>query len=218
MKYVVLCCAVLLAFSPSVKAQSVGFGVQGDLLNFVVGNTTNTFSLTTGDFTTDLTEIYGLGLGGGVHIDLKWPILSFRLSGDYMSLSPDRGKYVALLKNYVGDAAALVSIEGGRVDIYGASLNMILQVLPLSAFSLYATGGVGIVRLSVTETNVTFNQLPLHTFPEVAPQTKATANVGAGVDLNLGGVTLFGELTLDFIFTDPKTSTAIPFATLGITF
>jgi opacity protein-like surface antigen len=219
MKYFVLCFAVLVAFAPSTQAQSVGFGVQGDVINFNVGNISNGFSVTTGgDFTGDLKDIYGLGLGGGVHLDLKVAILSIRVSADYITLSPDRDKYTTLLKKYIGNAAAAVSIDGGRIDIYSASANLKLAVIPLPVVSIYATGGVGLVRVSVTETKVTFNGLPLTTFPAVAAQTKPAANVGAGVDLSLGGLTLFGELKVDFIFTDPKTSTAIPFGTVGITF
>jgi hypothetical protein len=91
-------------------------------------------------------------------------------------------------------------------------------LIPLPVVTIYATGGVGLVRLSVSETKVSFNGIPLKTFPAAEPQTKPEANVGAGVDLSFGGLTLFGELKIAFIFTDPKTSTAIPFATVGITF
>jgi opacity protein-like surface antigen len=218
MKYFILCCAALIAFSPSAQAQSVGFGVQGDVINFNVGNVSNAFSVTTGDFTGDLKDIYGLGYGGGVHLDLKLPILSFRVSADYISLSPNRDKYVTLLRKYAGNAASAISIDGGRIDIYAANINLKLEVVPLPVVSIYATGGVGLVRVSVSEAKVSFNGFPLTTFPAVASQTKPAANVGAGVDLSLGGLTLFGELKIDFIFTDPKTSTAIPFATVGITF
>lgn len=75
MKHLVLCCALLLAFSASaqIPGLSVAFGVHGNLTN------TNLV----GDFK----EIYGLGYGGGVHFDLKLGVLSLRLSGDYVSLS-----------------------------------------------------------------------------------------------------------------------------------
>ena len=49
-------------------------------------------------------------------------------------------------------------------------------------------------------------------------KTLTTANVGAGVDLTLGGLTLFGELKLNWIFTDEKTSSQVPIGTVGITF
>jgi len=219
MKYFVLCCALLIAFSPFAQAQSAGFGVQGDVINFTIGNFSNPINVSTGgDFTGDLKSIYGLGVGGGVHLDLKLPILSFRVSADYIALSPDRDKYMTLLKNYFGSAASAVTIDGGRIDIYSASVNLKLQVVPLPVVSIYATGGVGLVRVSVSEIKVTFNGLTAAKFPAVEPQTKPAANAGAGVDISLGGLTLFGELKVDFIFTDPKTSTAIPFATVGLTF
>ena len=219
MKYFALFLALFLVFSPSARGQGVDFGVQGDVINFTIGGYTNTLSVSTGgDFTGDLKDIYGLGFGGGAHLDLNLALLSVRVSADYVTLSPDRDKYVSLLKKYVGNAAAAVTIDGGRIDIFSAGANLKLKVLPLPVVSVYATGGVGLVRVSVSEAKVNFNNLPLTKFPAVEPQTKPAANLGAGVDVSLGGVTLFGELKIEFIFTDPKTSTAIPFGTVGLTF
>jgi opacity protein-like surface antigen len=219
MKYFFLCCAFLFAFSPYAKAQGAGIGLQGDVINFSVGSMTNTFSVTTGgDFTGDLKDIYGLGWGGGVHFDLNLVIVSLRVSADYVTLSPDRTKYTTLLQKYIGNSASAVTIDGGRVDIYSANANLKVPLLPFPVVSVYATGGVGLVRVNVSATSVKLNGSPLATFPAVQSQTKPAANIGAGVDLNLRGVTFFGELKLDFIFTNPKTSTAIPFATVGVTF
>jgi hypothetical protein len=72
--------------------------------------------------------------------------------------------------------------------------------------------------LNVASTTVTFNGVPVSSFPAVEPQTKPAANAGAGVDISLGKLALFGELKIDWIFTDPNTSTAIPYATIGLTF
>ncbi|MBP1648227.1 MAG: hypothetical protein H6Q30_1672, partial [Bacteroidetes bacterium] len=49
-------------------------------------------------------------------------------------------------------------------------------------------------------------------------QTKMTTNVGAGLDIALGGITLFGEVKLNWIYTDPNTTAMIPIGTVGITF
>lgn len=219
MKHFVLCSALLFALSPCASAQSVGFGVQGDVINFTVGNMTNTLSVNTGgDFTGDLKSIYGLGWGGGIHFDLNLVILSLRVSGDYITLSPDKDKYTTLLAKYIGQAASAVTIDGGRVNIYSANANLKLKVLPLPIVSVYATGGVGLARVAVSEATVKFNNIPVTTYPAIQSQTKPSANVGAGVDITLGGLTLYGELKFEFIFTDPKTSNELPCATVGITF
>jgi opacity protein-like surface antigen len=218
MKKLIMLCIALLAFSSLAQAQGVGFGVQADVLNFTLGGMNNTVSVSSGDMTSDLKNIYGLGIGGGLHIDVSLPILSFRVSGDYLSISPDRTKYQSLLATYIGNAgAAAVNIEGGRIDIYSANVNAMISILPLPVVSVYVTGGVGLVRVSVASTTVTFNGTPVTKFPAAESQTKPAVNAGVGASISLAGVTLFGELKIDWIFTDPKASTAIPFGTLGIT-
>lgn len=230
MKYVIVCCAILVACTApaQVPGFSVGFGVQADVINFNVGNVTNTISttgttsITTGDFTGALKDIYGIGYGGGVHLDFKLPIISFRIAGDYIRLTPDKAKYTGLIQQALPPAlaplASQVNIDGGRIDIYSVSANLKVAVLPLPIISVYATGGVGLVRVSLAETQVSLGPVTLATFPGVETQTKPAVNAGAGVDLSLGPIALFGELKIDWIFTDPKTSTAIPYATVGLTF
>ena len=219
MRYFILACAVCIICSPCARAQSAGFGVQGDVMNFTVGNMANTFSVNSGsDYTNDLKSIYGLGYGGGVHLDLNLVLLSFRVSADYVTASPDQGKYQSLLAKYIGSAASAVSIDGGRVNIYSANANLKFILLPLPVVHVYVTGGVGLARLDVSEAKVKFNGSPVTTFPAVQSQTKSLFDIGAGVDLGLGGVTLYGELKFVFIFTDPKTSNEVPLATVGLTF
>ena len=217
MKKLMLCCLVLIVISASSQAQ-VKFGIQGDVTNFTVGNIGNAGSVSTGDLTSSLQDIYGLGFGGGVHLDINLLILKIRVSGDYLTLSPDKGKYSALLQKYLGAGAAGITIDGGRFNIWSGSANVILPIIPLPIISVYVTGGVGVVNLTMSDVTVTFNGAKLTSFPGLASQTKPSVNAGAGVNLSLGGISLFGELKVMWIFTDPKTSTAVPFGTVGLTF
>ena len=206
MKYLVLSIALLVAVSTAAVAQ-VHFGIHGNVTNFNFGG--------------DLDNIYGLGYGGGVHLDFKLPILlSFRLSGDYLMLSPDKGKYQTFLARFVGPAVASgITIDGGRIDVYSTNLNAKLDVLPLPVIHVYATGGVGYVRLSSTDAKLNFNGLPpVAVNAPVQTQSKPSVNAGAGVDLDLGPITLYGEVKVTWILTEGKTSTEVPLGTVGITF
>jgi hypothetical protein len=153
-----------------------------------------------------------------VHFDVKAGLFSLRLSGDYVMLNPDKDKYRALLQKVIGSAAAGFTIDGGRINVYSANLNVNLTILPLPIVQVYATGGGGFANLSVTDAKVTYNGLPVTSVPGMKGQTKPTANVGAGVEINLGGVTLFGEAKVNWIMTEGETSTQVPLATIGLTF
>ena len=203
MKRLILCCALLIAVSLTAQSQ-VRFGIQGDFTNVNVAGAVK--------------DIYGLGLGGGIHFDINAGPLGLRLSGDYVFLSPDKDKYRALLATYLGSAASGFSIDGGRIDVISGNLNLKLDVLPLPVIHVYATGGGGLVNLSVTEAKITFNGAPITTFPAMKTQTKASVNAGAGVDLSLGGLTLYGEVKIVWIMTEGETSTQVPLATIGLTF
>jgi hypothetical protein len=203
MKHFVLSLVVLVVLSSTASSQ-FRFGVQGNLTNVNIGG--------------QVQEIYGLGYGGGVHFDVKAGLFSLRLSGDYVMLNPDKDKYRALLQKVIGSAAAGFTIDGGRINVYSANLNVNLTILPLPIVQVYATGGGGFANLSVTDAKVTYNGLPVTSVPGMKGQTKPTANVGAGVEINLGGVTLFGEAKVNWIMTEGETSTQVPLATIGLTF
>lgn len=187
-----------------VPGGGVHFGLHGNVTNVNLGGA--------------LKNIYGLGVGGGLHLDLKIPILTFRLSGDYVTLSPDRDKYRSLLESYIGNRADEFEVSGGRVNVYTVSLNAKLPLLPLPIFNIYATGGAGLVNLSSTEANVTFRGTKVFNYPAVKEQTKTALNAGAGVDIALGSVTLFGEARITWIFTEGETSTQVPLGIVGLTF
>ncbi|HTO93915.1 MAG TPA: hypothetical protein VMM80_06065, partial [Bacteroidota bacterium] len=131
MKRVILCCVALVTLAASAGAQGLRFGIQGDFVNFNLGmaqtNVVIPQSGTTVDYSTLFKEIYGLGYGGGVHFDVDLGLISFRLSGDYIMLSPDKSKYQPLL----GALGSSFTVDGGRIDIYSGNLNLKFNILPL---------------------------------------------------------------------------------------
>lgn len=160
-----------------------------------------------------LKDVYGAGFGGGAHLDLDLLVLSLRLSGDYISFSPDNNKYLAVINSIPGVNAS--ALDGGRLSIISGHVNGKLPLLPVPVISPYVTGGVGLSRISVDDVKVTVNGVPV-TAPAPSPETKTTINLGAGLDLKLG-IALFIEARYTWIFTEGETSTYVP-VTLGITF
>jgi opacity protein-like surface antigen len=217
MKHLILFCAVLVAFTASAGAQGVGFGVQGDFVNFNLGiaqtsvQIPNVGSL---DLSSMVTQIYGLGYGGGIHFDVNLGLVAFRLSGDYIMLSPDKQKYQSLL----GPIGSQVTIDGGRIDIYSANLNLKFNILPLPVIHVYVTGGAGFVDIKMNDATLSLGTIKLVAVKAFDTQTKPTLNAGAGVDLKLGPIALFAELKVNFIMTSGKTSSEVPLATVGLTF
>ena len=217
MKRVILFCAVLVALTASAGAQGLRFGVQGDFVNFNLGVAqTNVQIPQVGslDVSSLVKDIYGLGYGGGIHFDVDLGLLAFRLSGDYIMLSPDKAKYQSLL----GPLGSQVTIDGGRIDIYSANLNLKFNILPLPVIHVYVTGGGGFVDIKMNDATLSLGTFKLATVKAFDTQTKPTLNAGAGVDLKLGPIALFAELKVTFIMTSGKTSSEVPLATVGLTF
>jgi opacity protein-like surface antigen len=196
------------------SSAQVGFGVQGNATNFNTEGVAN--------------DIYGLGLGGGLHLDFGTPVIGIRVSGDYMFMSPDKDKYSAYAVSMIGQTLAQgATIDGGKMEVFSANANAKLVILPLPVVHIYATGGIGVARVKFNEATVNIPSVGYSkklTEDEIADllgidsQTKMTTNVGAGLDIALGGITLFGEVKLNWIYTDPNTTAMIPIGTVGITF
>lgn len=211
-RLILVVCCILLATAPSFA--QVSFGVQGDAFNFNTQGVAN--------------DIYGLGLGGGIHLDLGIPIIGIRVQGDYLFLSPDKNKYSTYAAQLLGASLAQgASIDGGKMEVWTANANAKLVILPLPVIHVYATGGVGLASISFNEATINIPSVGVSrklTEQEVAKllgldkQTKMTTNVGAGVDITLGGISLYGELKLNWIWTQPNTSSQVPIGTVGITF
>lgn len=219
MKHFILCCTLLFAFSAA-AAQGVGFGVHGNMINSnlnsnlrqIVGTPANTVEIA-------LEQVYGIGWGGGVHFDVSLGFLAFRLSGDYVTLSPDKDKFKSLIQQILPGTTAVVFVDGGKVDMISGSVNAKLNLLPLPIFKIYATGGLGLANVKATDASLKIGTTSV-SFPILTTQTATTMNVGAGTDISLGAVTLFAEVKVNWLFLTEGagTSTMVPIATVGLTF
>jgi opacity protein-like surface antigen len=219
MRYIVLCSAVLVAAAAS--AQSVDFGVHGNLVNFQIPSEVKEFvgiNPATSTQALALEEVYGLGYGGGIHFDVTFAILSLRVSGDYITLSPDNDKFQSFIKTYLGGAAANVSVDGGQISVISGNANLKLTVLPLPVVQPYITGGIGLGHVKADDVKITFNNVALPAQQLLKEETVMTLNGGAGVDLNFGETSVFAEVKVMAFFLEPKTSTFLPIGTVGITF
>ncbi len=211
-RLVLLVCCILLATAPSYA--QVSFGVHGNALNFNTEAVAN--------------DIYGLGLGGGIHLDFGTPVIGLRLSGDYMFMSPDKDKYTAYAAKMLGQAlSAGATIDGGKMEVWSGNANGKLVLFPLPVVHIYITGGIGLASISFNEATITLPSIgyskklsedEIGALLGLDKQTKMTTNAGAGLDIALGGITLFGEVKINWIFTDPKTTEMVPIGTVGITF
>ena len=218
MRTLILCCA--LAVASSASAQSFGFGVQGNVSNLQLSaNVKDLVGVQSSATNTALEQVYGLGVGGGAHLDLNLPIISLRLSGDYMSLAPNSDKFKSWLQTYLGSGVSSVSVDGGKITEYSLQLNVKLVILPVPVFHPYVTAGGGLAHVKMDDAKITINGT--FTLPQqalIAEQTVSTLNGGVGVDLVLGGVSLYGEVKVNVFFISEGHGTYLPIATVGVTF
>ena len=203
---------VATAFSQPVVgglAPSVNFGVHANFMNA-------NFPGPQINGTTALKDVYGAGFGGGLHLDVQLAMVSFRISGDYLSFSPDNDKYRQGLEGIIGTAAGQFSVDGGGITLLSGNLNAKMAILPLPIVKPYLTGGIGLARLSVDDARVMQNGVETKAYGGFSSETCTAWNLGAGVDLSVG-VTLFLEVKYMWIVTEPETSTLVP-VTIGVTF
>ncbi len=218
MKRLLLSCALCVATIAS--AQTVGFGVHGNMINSKINAKVKQIAgitPSTGVLQVALDEVYGLGLGGGIHFDLNLSILSIRISGDYVTLSPEKEKFTAYVQQVI-PGLPVQFVEGGRVDMISGNANAKLVVLPLPVFRPYVTGGAGLVNVKATEVTLSLGGTKLAPVSILKTQTVGAFNVGAGADLQFGGVAIFAELKVNWIMIEEGTSTYVPIVTAGITF
>jgi hypothetical protein len=204
MKRIACAVAVVAFLAAGATAQvSLGWGVHGNYAQL--------------DVSGQLSSVYGSGLGGGAHLDVNLMMITLRFSGDYVTFSPDQDKYRNELAQLLGNAATGYSIDGGNINILSVNANAKWTLLPIPVVSPYLTGGIGLAQMSTGDLTVKYNGSSVGGFPKVAGETKTAANLGAGVDLKLGVVTLYAEAKYTWIFTEGNSTKYIPIS-VGITF
>ena len=217
-RFVLLFGALLLAAAAS--AQSIGFGVHGNMFNSSINAKAKELAgipNSTGTAQVAIEQVYGLGLGGGVHVDFGLlGILKIRVSGDYLTLSPDKD----LFKSYVQSVLPgfpVTFVEGGKVDMISGSANLKLTILPLPLFKPYITGGGGVVNVTATDVILAVNGHNLSPITILKSQTVGSFNAGAGLDLDFHAFAIFAEARVNWIMLSEGTSTYVPIVTAGIT-
>jgi opacity protein-like surface antigen len=204
MKTIIIVALSLLCFaSPATAQVSLGWGVHGEAAQVDVGGA--------------LSSVYGWGYGGGAHVDVDLMMISLRFSGDYTSIGPDQDRYRSELATLLGTTANSYTIDGGNLRFLSASANVKWKILPLPIVSPYLTGGVGTMRISTSDLTVKYQGAVIGGVPSVGTQTKSAINLGAGVDLKLGGVALFVEGRYTWILTEGEKTGYVPIS-IGITF
>jgi opacity protein-like surface antigen len=188
---------------------SLAYGVHG---NFTISN----FPGPSVSGAAQFTNVYGPGLGGGVHMDVNLLAFSFRFSGDYIHYSMDADKFRDAFRPVFGNAVSQISLDGGGLGIYSVSVNGKMNVLPIPIITPYITGGIGLAWLNRSEITTSINGVAGTKIPSDTSGSQTMLHLGAGVDFHLG-VSLFVEAKYAWILTQGETSTYVP-VTVGVTF
>lgn len=209
MKRTVLTVVLTLVLASMAFSQGVDFGAHA---NFTISN------IPPPDIAggSSLKDAYGLGLGGGAHLDISLIAFSFRFSADYIHYGVDEEKLREAYRPMFGDAVNQINIDGGDLGIYSISANGKLNILPIPVLTPYLTGGIGLAWLNRDEAKTSISGVGGATIPASSSSGKTMLNIGAGADFKLG-VKLFAEVKYCVIFTEGTNSTYIPI-TVGITF
>lgn len=223
MKKLILLCAFLftLPVVAQVPGPSVHFGIQGNVINAKLSARVKEIAglprAPGAPLDIALEQVYGFGWGGGVHLDIDLGLLTIRVAGDYVTLSPDKDKFTNFIRS-VFPGANVEFVSGGRINIIMGTVNAKFTILPLPVLKPYITGGGGIANVSTAAVNINFNGNPIRPFELLKKQTVGTIKGGVGVDIVLGGLTLFAEIQVNKIFFKEGSGTFIPIGTVGLTF
>jgi opacity protein-like surface antigen len=163
-----------------------------------------------------ISSAYGVGWGGGVHMDANLMVFSLRLTGDYIHYSIDENKFRDSFRPFFGNAVNQMSIDGGGLGIIALAVNGKMPVLPLPIITPYLTGGVGLAWVNRDQVTTSIAGFAGNKFPSSSQSGKTSVDVGVGVDLKIG-IELFVEVKYAWIFTDVSTSTYVP-VSIGVTF
>jgi hypothetical protein len=224
MKKLVLLCFGLVTLSAVAFSQGsiVSFGVHGNVISSDINAAIQRLVQPTPPAQQQTTQIlledvYGLGLGGGIHVDFNLGIIDLRLSGDYTSIAPEEDRFKSFVQT-VFPGANIQYLEGGRITMLSGVLNGKFVILPVPIVKPYITGGAGLANLTTTPVKLTFNGAAIPDITLLKDQTVWTYNAGGGIDVDLGGSTLFVEIKINWLMIEEGTGTFVPIATAGLTF
>jgi opacity protein-like surface antigen len=219
-RIVLVALALLIASAPAMSQISFGGGVQG--------------GLSIASFPDEIKDFYGVGFGGGAHLDVNvLRYLTLRLNGDFFTFPSDKKKVGALLAQqfsvneggtWVAADPAKTTVEGYNARAIGITLNGIGKIPTKSVVTPYALLGVGLHIVSASDMSVSYTGLGDITKDLVEgdivsqPESKARfgLNFGAGSEFSLGGAKLYIEVRYVMIFTPDKKTNHIPI-TIGVT-
>ncbi len=201
---------VLVAMQFAGAQFSVGGGVQG--------------GLALSSFPDPVKDYYGLGFGGGAHLDLNvLRYLTIRLRGDYDVFSSDKSKFAAAIaKEFTvhGVAAdpAQTTFDGLNTSDIGITLSGIGKLPTKSIVTPYALLGIGVHILNASNQTISYTGLgditqslvDLNIVEQPTSTTKFGMNFGAGAEFALGTFKLFIEFQYVIIFTPDKSTSYMP--------
>jgi opacity protein-like surface antigen len=207
----------LILFTALWMASSLAFALGpttsfGAHVNFTLSNLPGPSP----DGASQFKDVYGTGLGGGVHFDVSLMVVSFRLSADYIHYSINEDNFRNAYRPAFGNAVSNLSISGGGLGIYGLTASTKMNLLPLPIVSPYVTGGVGLAWLRRDAITTSIAGVAGATVGGDTQSARGSVSLGAGVDLHVG-ISLFVEARYAWIFTQGENSSYVPI-TVGVTF
>ena len=189
-----------LATSGSKAQVRWGFGAQG--------------GVSISSFEKDIKDYYGLGFGGGVHVDAELnKYFTGRFQFDYHMFSSDKDKLSGQIAQNSGVPASDVKVEGWNVSIMGIYLNALGKLPTGSAFVPYALAGVGMNIVGQSDPKVTYQgqDVTSQVFSKPESKTKFGIDFGAGADYAVSKNVCIGlEFRYVLIFTENNSNAHMP--------
>lgn len=190
----------LLVVSATSSAQlRWGFGAQG--------------GVSIGVFESAIKDYYGLGFGGGVHVDADvGKYFTGRFQFDYHMFPSDKDKIAGDLAQANQVPASDIKFEGLNINIMGFYLNGLGKLPTGSAFTPYALAGFGMNILSQSDPKVTYQgQAVTVTGFNTETKTKFGIDFGAGAEYAVSRNICLGlEFRYVLIFTENNSNAHMP--------
>ena len=199
MKRLLALLVALLVVSATSPAQiRWGFGAQG--------------GVSISSFEKDIKDYYGLGFGGGIHVDAEInKYFTGRFQFDYHMFASDKDKIVGNLARDNGVPASDITFEGLNASVMGFYLNGLATLPTGSAIRPYALAGFGLNILSQSDPSVTYQGQPVTVQFSTETKTKFGIDFGAGAEYAVSKNVCLGlEFRYVLIFTENNSNAHMP--------